>query len=100
MKCVLAAKVDVDVQDFRRTAVRNLVRSGVSEKTAMRISGHVTRDVFDRYDIQSEDDLVDAANKLERRRNGPKSEAVAQHAAEVKSEIGRKLATESEDATD
>jgi len=31
----------------------------------MRISGHKTRDVFDRYDISSERDLADAAKKLE-----------------------------------
>jgi hypothetical protein len=44
----------------------------VSEKVAMRISGHVTRSVFDRYDIGSEDDLIDAAQKLENRRIGHK----------------------------
>jgi integrase len=71
-KMCKAAKVSIDPHDFRRTAVRNLVRSGVSEKVAMRISGHVTRSVFDRYDIGSEDDLVDAAQKLENRRNGRK----------------------------
>lgn len=56
-----AAKVDIDPHDFRRKAIRTLVRSGVSEKVALRISGHVTRSVFDRYDIGSEDDLIDAA---------------------------------------
>ena len=90
-KMCKAAKVNIDPHDFRRTAVRNLVRSGVSEKVAMRISGHVTRSVFDRYDIGSEDDLVDAANKLENRRS--QSVSSTQNSVSENPQNGRKLVT-------
>jgi integrase len=51
--------------DFRRTAIRNLARAGVSEAIAMKMCGHETRAVFDRYNITTGDDLRAAAAKLD-----------------------------------
>lgn len=50
--------------DLRRSFVRNLVRSGTPEKVSMKFSGHLTRDVFDRYDITSGKDVLDAGERL------------------------------------
>ena len=51
--------------DFRRTAVRNLERAGVSRSVAMKMVGHKTEAIYRRYAIVSEADLREASRKLE-----------------------------------
>jgi integrase len=52
------------LHDLRRSAIRDLVNAGVSGKTAMEISGHRTRSVFDRYHIVPPKDVTDAMQKV------------------------------------
>lgn len=52
--------------DLRRSCVRSLVRSGVSRSVAREISGHKSESVFERYNITSEADIRDAAEKMSR----------------------------------
>ena len=65
------------LHDFRRTAVRNLIRAGVQQAIAMKITGHKTDSVFRRYLIVDEELLAQATG------------AVAELLVEAKREIER-----------
>lgn len=62
--CALAGLAGKLPHDFRRTAVRNLERAGVSQSVAMKLTGHKTAEVYRRYAIVAESDLRDGVRKL------------------------------------
>jgi integrase len=64
--CRRAGYLGMRPHDLRRTAVRNMVNQGVSERVAMQLTGHKTRTIFDSYHIVSPGDLQDASLRLSR----------------------------------
>jgi integrase len=53
------------VHDLRRSFIKNLMKAGVSENVAMKISEHKTRAIFDRYHILDEADVVEAMRRVQ-----------------------------------
>jgi hypothetical protein len=58
--------VGPSLRHCRHTAVRNMSDAGLEEKRIMDISGHVTRSMFDRYNIGKEKDIEEARQTIER----------------------------------
>jgi hypothetical protein len=55
----------MDYMTLRRGFVTNGRRRGVAESVVMRMSGHRTRSVFDRYNVIEDEDLKAAVRKIE-----------------------------------
>jgi len=63
--CAAAGHAGLLFHDLRRSAVRNLVGAGFDQVTAMKISGHKTASVFQRYRIVTDDDVQAALERTE-----------------------------------
>jgi integrase len=74
--------------DLRRSAVRNLERSGVPRSVAMQITGHRTEAVYRRYAIVSESDMSEAVVRLERLRLQPQNQGAPEGAPDFQGEPG------------
>lgn len=65
----------LNLHDFRRSAIGNMTRRGVSDVVAMKISGHKTAIVFKRYNIVDERDLEQASKPIEAGSQAPSTAA-------------------------
>jgi integrase len=63
--CQRAGVLNLLFHELRRTAVRNLRRAGVAETVIMKITGHRTRSVFERYNITDQSDTEEAGKMAE-----------------------------------
>jgi integrase len=63
--CEQAGVPDAWFHDLRRSFVTNARRRGVAESVVMRMSGHRTRAVFDRYNVVADEDVAAAVGQIE-----------------------------------
>jgi integrase len=75
--CTKAGCQGLLFHDLRRSAARNLRRSGVAESVAMRITGHETNSMFRRYSIVDEQDLTEAMEKVSNYNQAERAKVVA-----------------------
>jgi len=63
--CQAAGMPTLRFHDFRRSAVRNFDKSGVSQSVGMMISGHKTASIYWRYRIVPENDIREALERTQ-----------------------------------
>jgi len=56
---------DLVPHDMRRSAIRNFRKAGLSETDGMKLSGHRTRNVYDRYNIVDDEDSRQAMRQAQ-----------------------------------
>jgi integrase len=84
LSCQAAGVPGLLFHDLRRTAVRNLRRAGVAESVIMKITGHRTRGVFERYNITDQTDTIEAGKAAEEHLSREHSQFVAQITSQTK----------------
>src|SRR5262249_47185906 len=70
--------------DFRRTAIRNFKKHGIADELGMKLSGHLTYPVYQRYKAIGDTDLFEAVAKMEENKSQSGSRNLRQSNVKVK----------------
>jgi integrase len=82
--------------DLRRTAARNMIRGGVPQSIAKRVTGHRSDSMFQRYDIASTDDKLEALHRA--RTYAESRAAVGENVAQFPANLATQLTPHPEEA--
>lgn len=78
LHCKVATKYRGKIfHDLRRSGVRDMIRGGVPQNVAMKISGHKTASMLRRYDIASESDLRQAMLSVQKYREAERQKVLS-----------------------
>ena len=64
------------LHDLRRSTVKNLIAAGVDQVTAMKVTGHRSVQVFQRYNIVTTDDVRRALEQTQAATAAPRSKVI------------------------